>query len=227
MTDSRLSARLKIVFEDSALIAVDKPSGMLVIETPKREKNTLTHLLNEYLDSCGVEANAHPCHRIDRETSGLILYAKGKSVQRAMMDEFKNRRVKKAYVAFVDGKIPRPRGTIDGNLFNRNKARAERAITNYTTIEARPDFSVVEAEPVTGRTNQIRRQFADIGHPLLGERVFAFGRDHAVKFRRVALHARVLQFVHPVTGSKVSLRAELPADMKAFLEERGVRMRSS
>ena len=83
----------KIIYEDDSVILVDKPSGMLVIPTPKRETNTLTDLLNRELDERGVEANAYPCHRIDRETSGLIIYAKGKKVQQLMMDEFKKRAV--------------------------------------------------------------------------------------------------------------------------------------
>ena len=81
--------RYGIIYDDEQLLVVDKPSGMLVIPTPKKETNTLTDLLNSELDSRGIEANAYPCHRLDRETSGLIVYAKGKSVQQRMMDEFK------------------------------------------------------------------------------------------------------------------------------------------
>ncbi len=210
-----------IVFEDGWLIAVNKPSGLVVIETPKKEERTLTKLLNAYLDSKGVEVNAYPCHRIDRETSGLILYAKGKSIQKLMMDEFKARRVKKLYTAFVHGRLETSRATLESYLFNRNKKKKEFALTRYRVLERKAGFSVVEVEPVTGRTNQIRRQFRDIAHPLLGERLYAFARDYPVKFRRVALHAGALEFAHPVTKERVSLAAALPRDMRDFLAKAG------
>lgn len=216
MTQSR---SYRIVFEDDWLIAVDKPPGLLVIETPRREKNTLTRLLNDYLDSRGVSANAYPCHRIDRDTSGLVLYAKGKSAQALMMGEFKGRRVKKLYTAFIHGLPKNTKGAIRSHLYNRNKRRDELAVTNYSVLERRRDFSIVEAEPVTGRTNQIRRQFRDIGHPLLGERVYAFRKDYKLRFRRTALHAKYLEFAHPVTKERISLRADLPGDMRDFCEK--------
>ena len=98
--------RYKIIYEDDRLIVIDKPSGILVIPTPKKETNTLTDLLNRDLDERGIEANAYPCHRLDRETSGLVIYAKGKGVQKLLMDEFKNRRVKKAYIVIKPGANP-------------------------------------------------------------------------------------------------------------------------
>ena len=220
MTGHGIDTR-RIVYEDDWLIVFDKPSGLLVIETPKRERRTLTNLLNDHLDAKGVEANAHPCHRIDRETSGLVIYAKGKSVQRRMMDEFKRRTVKKLYIAFVHGRPKRPQDTIQGYLYNRNKGRRELALTRYRVLESRDGFSVVEAEPITGRTNQIRRQFHDLGHPILGERVWAFRKDYPLKFRRLALHARSIEFTHPMTQHRITLTAELPQDMREFLKRHG------
>ena len=200
-------------------MVVDKPSGMLVIPTPKKETNTLTDLLNRDLDRLGIEANAHPCHRLDRETSGLILYAKGKKAQKLLMDEFKNRRVKKKYTAFVQGKPARDSGVIRKNIFNRNKKRSDPAETKYRVIEARRGFSVVEVEPVTGRTNQIRIHFKAIGHPLLGESVYAFRKDFDIKFKRAALHAAALEFIHPVTGKELKFTSPLPSDMAEFCGE--------
>ena len=211
------SASYKIVFEDEWLIAVDKPSGLLVIETPKHEKNTLTRLINDYLDSKGIAANAYPCHRIDRETSGLVLYAKGNAVQKKMMDEFKNRRVAKAYLAFVHGIPKKSKDIIKSCLYNRNKRRNEPAITDYRVLEVRKDFSIVSVRPITGRTNQIRRHFKEIGHPILGERVYAFAKDYRLKFRRTALHARSLEFTHPATKERICLNTELPEDMRVLM----------
>jgi len=209
--------RYKIVYEDERLMVIDKPSGMLVIPTPKKETNTLTDLLNMDLDERGIEANACPCHRLDRETSGLIIYAKGKRTQKLLMDEFKARRVKKNYVAIVQGNPKKESDTIRSNIYNRNKSRSESAITNFRVLERKRDFSVLEVEPLTGRTNQIRIHLARIGHPILGESVYAFRKDFKLRFRRAALHASRLEFLHPVTKKKMVFDSGLPDDMRNFL----------
>jgi 23S rRNA pseudouridine1911/1915/1917 synthase len=221
--------RYRIVYEDEQIIVVDKPSGMLVIPTPKKETNTLTDLLNRELDERGIQApyhslrsgtgqaNAHPCHRLDRETSGLIVYAKGKSVQQMMMEEFKKRAVKKTYIAFVHGKVAKDFDIIKKRIYNRNKNRADEAVTKYKTIKRLEDFTIVEVEPITGRTNQIRIHFKEIGHPLVGESVFAFRKDFKLKFKRAALHASYIRFIHPVTKRSLDFSVPMPCDMEAFL----------
>ena len=202
----------KILYEDDHIIVADKPAGMLVIPTPKGESNTLTSLLNRELDARGIEANAHPCHRLDRETSGLIIYAKGKKTQQAMMEEFRNRRVSKTYIAFVHGRLARKAGTIDLPI------EGKRSVTKYRVTEERRDFSVVEIEPETGRTNQIRIHFKSMGHPLVGERKFAFAKDYELKFRRAALHSHKIGFEHPVTKKPIIFTTPIPEDMARFLE---------
>lgn len=211
--------RYKIVYEDEQIIVVDKPSGMLVIPTPRKETNTLTDLLNRGLDERGIETNAYPCHRLDRETSGLIVYAKGKSIQQMMMEKFKKRAVKKTYIAFVNGRVKKDFDIIKKRIYNRNKNKNDEAVTKYKTIERREDFTILEAEPVTGRTNQIRIHFKSIGHPLVGESVFAFRKDFKLKFRRVALHAAHIRFAHPVTNKMLEFSAPMPGDMEAFLKK--------
>lgn len=201
----------KIIYEDESIIIVDKPPGMLIIPTPKKETDTLTHLLNRQLDARRIQVNAYPCHRLDRETSGLIIYAKGKAVQKIMMSKFKERRVKKYYLAFVHGHLNKRRGAIDIPI------ERKRAITKYAVLEERNNFSVVEVEPITGRTNQIRVHFKAIGHPLVGERKYAFARDYGLKFRRAALHAYKIEFAHPLTNRPLSFSAPLPQDMEEFL----------
>jgi RluA family pseudouridine synthase len=212
-------AHYNILYEDDAIIVVDKPAGMLVIPTPKKEVNTLTSLLNAELDRRSVEINAYPCHRIDRETSGIIVYAKGKAAQQKMMEEFRKRTVRKTYVAFAQGTVKKAFDTIAKSIYNRNKRKSESAVTKYRVLERRKGFTVVEAEPVTGRTNQIRVHFAGIGHPLVGESVYAFRRDFALRFRRVALHAARIEFTHPVTGKRVAFESPVPGDMGRLLVE--------
>ena len=210
--------RYDIIYEDEWLMIVDKPSGMLVIPTPKKETNTLTGLLNRELDSRGIEANAYPCHRLDRETSGLIIYSKGKSAQRIIMDQFKKRVVKKAYIAFVQGLVKKDFDIISKSIYNINKKRPEQSVTKYKVLERKRDFTILEVEPVTGRTNQIRIHLKSIGHPLVGESVFAFRKDYELRFKRAALHAAYLRFTHPVTKKLLEFSAPLPSDMERLKE---------
>ncbi|MFA5388372.1 MAG: RluA family pseudouridine synthase [Candidatus Omnitrophota bacterium] len=210
--------RYSIVHEDEYLIIVNKPSGMLVVPTPKGETNTLTDLLNLELDGRGVTVNAYPCHRIDRETSGLVIYAKGKSIRDAMMDQFKKRLVKKTYIAFAHGVVRKDSDTLKGEVYSRKKRKSEFMITKYRVIERRRDFTIVEVAPLTGRTNQIRLHFKALGNPLVGESVYAFRKDFKLKFKRTALHAKALEFNHPVTGKRMAFNLPLPDDMADFIK---------
>ena len=134
------------------------------------------------------------------------------------MDAFKEKRVKKRYIALVQGKLKRKNAVISRLVQDNPYEPGKHAITQYRLLEERAGFSVVEVIPLTGRTNQIRIHFKQIGHPLVGERRFAFARDFKIKFRRVALHAADLGFMHPLTGKTISFHSELPADMQEFLK---------
>lgn len=181
------------IFEDQYLLAVNKPPRLLVIPT-------LANLVHAY-----------PCHRLDRDTSGIVLFAKDKETEEKMFRQFKERRVKKKYIALVSG---RPK--YDSGVINKRIEGVE-AVTRYRVLKKKEGYSILEIEPVTGRTNQIRIHLKAIGLPVLGERKFAFGKDFKVKFRRTALHARELSFVHPVTGKVIYLKASVPPDMKKML----------
>ncbi|MFA5795143.1 MAG: RluA family pseudouridine synthase [Candidatus Brocadiia bacterium] len=203
-----------MVFEDDQIMVVDKSAGLLVIPTPAGETHTLTDLLNRELTAKGQTSRAHPCHRLDRETSGLILYAKGKATQQSLMEQFHKHLVKKKYICFAQGYIktgPNNWMTIDSPLEGKH------ALTRYrvTKLDLR-GFSIVEVEPETGLTNQIRLHFKAIRHPLVGERRFSYAKDYALKFRRVALHATYLSFQHPVTKEQLEFTSPLPPDMAEF-----------
>ncbi len=204
---------IPIVYEDEWLLVLNKPSGLLTIPTPKKESRTLSSILNDDLKRRGLSYRLYPCHRLDRETSGLIVYAKGKSMQKKMMEEFWRKNIKKTYTAFVQGRLPKDEGKIDYPIEGRG------AITKYRIIEKRRDFSIVEIMPLTGRTNQIRLHLKQIGHPLVGETKFSFRRDFKLKAKRLCLHAKMLEFVHPLTKKVISLVALLPSDMEDFLNK--------
>lgn len=206
---------IPIVYEDEWLLVADKPSGLLVIPTPKNESRTLTSIFNEDLKQKGIGYRLHPCHRLDRETSGLIIYAKGKSIQKKIMQEFKDKKVKKEYLAFIQGAPARLKGEISNPIDGKN------ALTRYEIIAQKKNFSVVKVSPKTGRTNQIRIHFKQLGCPLLGETRYAFRRDFQLKAKRLCLHAQKLEFVHPVTKNLISLAADLPPAMQEIIKKCG------
>ncbi|MFH1281259.1 MAG: RluA family pseudouridine synthase [Candidatus Omnitrophota bacterium] len=202
---------IPIVFEDDWLLVVNKPAGLLSVPTPKQEARTLTSILNQDAQDRGLKYRLHPCHRLDRETSGLLIYAKGKSIEEKMIDAFRNRLVSKKYIAFVHGKLPQPQGKISSAIEGKS------ALTRYRVIQEKSNYSVVEISAVTGRTNQIRIHFKDIQHPLVGEEKFVFRKDFALRFKRVCLEARELCFKHPVTGKNLMISIDLAADLEDFL----------
>jgi len=130
-----------------------------------------------------------------------------------MSDAFRDRLVQKKYIAFVHGKLAHSEGKITVPIEGKN------ALTKYKVTQEKSNYSVVEVYPVTGRTNQIRIHFKQIQHPLVGEDKFVFRKDFALRFKRVCLHAKYLEFKHPHTGKTVVLEVPLPLDMQEFLEE--------
>lgn len=218
--------KFSVVYEDDYFVVVDKPSSLLVVPVQLEEENNLTSLLNKKLQEQGTAIKAHPCHRLDKETSGLVIFAKGKAMQKIVMEEFRQHKVRKTYIAFVQGRLDKTEGQLKSYLkdawpYAKNQ-KGKLAISKYRVLYRTCDFSVLKIEPVTGRKNQIRIQFKDIGHPLLGERRFAFAKDWKVKFKRVALHAYALEFVHPVDKNKIILKSPLPLDMGLFLKRYGL-----
>jgi 23S rRNA pseudouridine1911/1915/1917 synthase len=201
---------IPIIYEDNWLVVVDKPAGLLTVPTPKNERRTLTSILNEDLKEKGIAYRLHPCHRLDRETSGLIIYAKGKAIQKRMAALFKGRQIKKTYLALVRG-TPKEIGEIKFPIEGRQ------AWTKYRLIKKVNSFSLVKAYPLTGRTNQLRIHFKAIGYPILGETKFAFRRDFKIRAKRLCLHAEELDFMHPVTHGRIHLHSGMPQDMKMLL----------
>jgi len=202
---------IPIVYEDDWLLIVNKPAGLLSVPTPKGEERTLTSILNQNALEKGAKYRLYPCHRLDRQTSGLVIYAKSRDVENKMAEAFRARSVKKKYIAFVHGKPARRQGEICSPIEGKN------AVTKYRVAEGKTDYSVVEVWPVTGRTNQIRIHFKKIGHPLVGEDKFVFRRDFDLRFKRLCLEAVELRFRHPRTGKDLDISIGLSGDLKDFL----------
>jgi 23S rRNA pseudouridine1911/1915/1917 synthase len=225
---------LQVVYEDEALLVVDKPAGMVVHPAPGHRGGTLVNALLAYCPELAAGGGERPgiVHRLDRDTSGLILVAKSEKIRRALQRQFKERQVHKSYLALVAGHLQPAWGLIEAPI-GRDPHRRQRmavlaggreAVTEYHVLEqfarrlgpAGGSYSLVEAEPKTGRTHQIRVHLASIGHPVVGDRVY--GRRSRLPVPRQFLHARRLEFRHPLSGSRIDLEAPLPPDLAAVLE---------
>ena len=202
-----MKKNIRVIYHDEYYVVADKPSGLLSVPSPKNENNTLSSILPRQLH----ESNILPCHRLDKETSGIMIFARGKKARDKMCELFKNHAITKIYIGFIHGIPQKKSGTIS------SKINGKTAITKYKTRKILKAFSILEIQPVTGRRNQIRIHLKLIKHPLVGERKFAFGKDFKLKFKRCALHASRVEFKHPYSGKNLTIEALLPDDMKNFV----------
>jgi 23S rRNA pseudouridine1911/1915/1917 synthase len=212
---------LKIVYIDDAIVVVNKPAGLLSMGS-EREKNRTAHrLLNEYLKAIADSKvqQAFIVHRLDRETSGLMLFARSEAIQSVLQRNWKT--VTKKYFAIVEGRPANERGTLKDNLIESESMRIRRAIrggalaiTHYSVLATRPDRTLLELTLETGRKHQIRVQLAGLGHPVVGDRRYGAETDPA---RRLALHACELKFIHPISHEVIELRSTLPERLQALL----------
>jgi 23S rRNA pseudouridine1911/1915/1917 synthase len=222
---------LCIVYEDQALMVVNKPAGMVIHPAPGHRSGTLVNALLAHCPDLaatgGSAGDARPgiVHRLDRDTSGLILVAKNEQIRRALQRQFKARQVHKVYVALLDGRLQAAHGRIEAPLGRdpRHRQRmavvpgGREAVTEYRLLACfAGDYSLVEAEPKTGRTHQIRVHFASIGHPVVGDTVYG-RRPTRLPVPRQFLHAQRLGFTHPLTGQPLGFEAPLPDDLAAVL----------
>jgi len=204
---------IPFVFEDDFLLIVNKPPGLLTVAGPDADTRHLTLILNEDAVKEGKTYRLYPCHRLDKETSGLVIYAKGKAVQQQMMDMFRQHQVRKAYCAIAHGRIAQDEGTI------RKPIEGKQAVTHFKVIKRLSECTVLDVRPETGRTNQIRLHFKSLGHPLVGESKFIFRKDFSLRAKRLCLHAGRIEFVHPVTKKNIQVQCALARDMEKFILE--------
>ncbi len=230
---------LKIVYEDSDLLVVDKPAGLVVHPAPGNRGGTLVNaLLHHVRDLSGVGGVLRPgiVHRLDRDTSGLMIVAKNDRAHISLSDALKKRKVGRRYLAAAWGHLAEDRSTVDapvGRHPNERKRMAvveggRRAITHFERLERWRAADLVRARLETGRTHQIRVHLLHLGHPVVGDRVYAVGRERgfsgperpwaaalARRTPRQFLHAAELTFTHPVSGETLTFTSELPDDLAA------------
>jgi len=211
---------LSILYEDDALIAVDKPAGMVVYPAPGHDRDTLINALVHHTRLAGIGAPIRPgiVHRLDRGTSGVMVVAKTDAAYYGLIEQFKRRTLQKIYLAWVWDRIPESSGRIEAPIgrhpVNRKKMtvtqKGKSAISAFKVLKRTPDRTLVEVNLITGRTHQIRVHFAYIKHPVVGDP--EYGRND--KAPRMLLHAQKLVLAHPVSNERLALEAPVPIEFQ-------------
>jgi 23S rRNA pseudouridine1911/1915/1917 synthase len=221
---------LRIVFEDAALTVLDKPAGLLAVPLPDRSASSVYHMLEDSWRSHG-KRKPFVVHRIDRDTSGLVVFARDAAAQAELKSQFRRREPERIYLAVVYGHPNPATGTWRDHLVWDDDAliqkethprdpRGKEAISEYRVLESFRESSLVEVRLITGKRNQIRLQARLRGHTLVGEKRYTFGPENmrTIVFGRQALHAFRLGFNHPRDGRALRFEAPLPRDMADLIE---------
>ncbi len=222
---------LNIVYEDESLLVVDKASGMVVHPGAGHKTGTLVHALlgrGTPLSSMGREAGRPGIvHRLDKETSGLLIVAKNNEIHRRLQEQFESRSVTKIYTALVSGRVDFEEGHMSEPLSRHPKIRqkmavskeekAKEALTRYWVTKRFGHSTLLRVRIFTGRTHQIRVHMAHLGHPVLGDELY--GKKRTSSITRLALHASKLEFTHPKTGKIMKFESPLPKDFQAMIEK--------
>jgi len=217
---------LKIVYEDAQIIVVDKPAGLVVHPGAGVPDGTLMNGLLAHAPQLAAVPRAGIVHRLDKDTSGLLVVAKTVEAQAHLAQQLAERSVRRLYLALVQGDPPAS-GAIDAPVGRDSRARTRMAVTHrgkpartrYRVLERYGRAALVECRLETGRTHQIRVHFQHIRHPLVGDTVYRRGTRHGISFPRQALHATELSLVHPSSKQTMTWRSPLPRDMKRLVEE--------
>ena len=220
-----LNKYVKIVYEDKDIIVIEKSEGILsMASTPKQY--CVKNVLDEYFEKRHFKCTAHVVHRLDRETSGLMIYAKNIETAKILEDNWHDMVYDRRYIAVLCGKVEKEGGTIQSWLRESKSFvtyssptdnGGKLAITHYHRLRYTDDFSLVEMKLETGRKNQIRVHMADLGNPVAGDRKYGNGRD---PLHRLALHAYRLNFYHPITREQMQFETPIPRDFLKFFDER-------
>ena len=219
---------LDIIYEDDALLVVNKPAGMVVHPAYGHSSGTLVNAVLAHcpqITDVGGPDRAGVVHRLDKDTSGLIIVAKDEATRTALQRQFKRRQVTKTYLALVEDQVQPREGVVDAPVGRNKRQRKKMAVvrsgrearTLYRAIEYFPNHTLLEVRPHTGRTHQVRVHLAWLGYPLVGDTVYGRRRQRLLRNRHF-LHAARLCFTHPTTGEEIEFEAPLPPELASVLK---------
>jgi len=216
--------RVKLVYEDNDIIVVDKGYGVLSTAAGRPNDDTVYNIIKKYARGFSDKANVYVVHRLDRDTSGLMVLTRTKQARDKLIDNWNNMVVERKYIAIVEGKVAQHEGSIKSYLAEnpdtfemystQDKKIGRLAVTRYRVVEQGKRFAMVELEIKTGRKNQIRVHMHDMGNPVSGDRKYG---GHPSPINRVALHATVLSFVHPTLEKVVKFNSPVPENFKKMV----------
>lgn len=217
-----LMAGVKMMYEDDDIIVIDKPPGLLSIATEEEKERTAFRILNDYVRENNPKSRVFIVHRLDRETSGVMLFAKSETVKQRLQDNWKELILERSYVVLVEGQVKEEQGTIKNwlkesstkTMFVSRPGDGVVAVTHYQVIEKSPLYSLLAVQLETGRKNQIRVHMQSIGHSVVGDRRYGGKRS---PIDRLGLHARILAFTHPVTGETLRFETAIPAKFRSLV----------
>jgi 23S rRNA pseudouridine1911/1915/1917 synthase len=219
---------LRIVYEDQDLVVVDKPPGLVVHPAAGHRRGTLLNALLARYPDLPLDQEERPgiVHRLDKDTSGLIVVARRREAREDLRAQFKAREVLKVYLALVDGVVEPTKGVIEASIGRDSRDRkrmaivqsgGRKAVTEFRVLERLGEYTLLDTRPRTGRTHQVRVHLSFLGHPVVGDSVYGRRKQH-LGLERQFLHAHRLAFRHPSSGRKVDLVSELPPDLERVLE---------
>ena len=216
---------LKIVFEDDDIIVVDKESGVLSMATDKERNKTAYNILKNYLKEKNPKNKVFIVHRLDRDTSGVMIFAKNEEMQQKLQSNWSEIVRERTYVAIVEGRVAKDEDTISSYLKENSvfvsyssptsENGGKLAVSNYKVVRRRPGFSMVEVKLDTGRKNQIRVHMKDLGHPIIGDAKYGSKKN---PIRRLGLHAKNIIFQHPKTGRVLEFVSPIPVKFQQMFE---------
>ena len=210
---------LDILYEDEYYLVINKPPHLPIHPSMLHYENSLSNGVKYYFDSIGLKKKIRPVIRLDKDTSGIVIFAKNEYIQECLIKQMNSHILKKEYIAIVSGILNEKSGTINLPISRKAGSIIERcvsqdgqiAITDYSVIKELDNMSIVKCVLQTGRTHQIRVHFSSIGHPLIGD--FLYGSKSDL-INRHALHSYHISFVHPISNKNIDIYCELPEDMK-------------
>ena len=213
---------LDILYEDDALLVLNKPANIPVHPSMEHYTNSLSNGVKYYFEQLNLKRKIRPVNRLDKNTSGIVIFAKNEYIQECLVRQMKNNLFKKEYFALLDGKLENRNGTINAPITRKANSIIEReisnngapSITHFELIKNYDNYCFVKFLLETGRTHQIRVHSKYIGHPILGDSLYGKSSD---LIDRQALHSYKVTFIHPITNKKMEVLAELPSDIKKLI----------